>query len=258
MNVAIPRWLAPWLIGAGLTGVVLALIMTMRAYNQARRGEYYVIRDEARQTTRRGLLLVLFFTVLTVGSLFIPRQDPAPQPTPAATPLPTSTPTPTRTVPTPTPTHTSTPQATATEPFIPTSTPQATIPAAFISPLPSAVPPPGDAHFEFWTLAEGIDANIQPVNPATQFAAGTERVYLFFEDDGLLPNVPWTTVWYGNGELLNGGTSLWEAEKTAGQWHVFLAFPGGYPTGEYEVQVWLGERLQIRALFSVVNGTESP
>jgi hypothetical protein len=118
------------------------------------------------------------------------------------------------------------------------------------------VPPPADAHFEFWTLAESVDADNQPVNPSTQFPAGTERVYLFFEYDGLLPNVLWTTVWYENGELLSGGTSLWDSEKPAGQWHTFLEFPGGYPVGEYEVQVWLGERLQIRALFSIVNGTE--
>lgn len=256
MNVAIPQWLALWLVGAGLAGIALALIITIRAYLQARRGEYYVIREEARRAMLRGLFLVLFFAALTVGSLFIPRRNPPPQPTPTATAAPTSTSTPTRVIPTATPTPTSTPQATATEPFIPTSTPQATLPPAFISPLPSAVPPPADAHFVFWTLAEGVDQNAQPVNASTQFPAGTERVYVFFEYDGLLPNVPWTTAWYRNGELLNGGTSLWEAEKSAGQWNVFLAFPGGYPVGEYEVQVWLGERLQIRALFSVVNDTE--
>jgi len=156
-------------------------------------------------------------------------------------------------VPTPTVTATPTPPATATEPFIPTSTPQATLPGAFISPLPSAVPPPGDARFEFWTLAQGVDETDQPVKPGSQFPVGTERVYLFFHYDGLLPNVPWTTVWYRNGELTSGGTSLWESSRSTGEWYEFLAFPGGYPEGDYEVQVWLGERLQIRAVFSVVN-----
>ena len=253
MNVAIPQWLAPWLVGLGLAGIVLSLILTIRAYIQVRRAEYYILREEARRTALRMSLLVLLLTLLTVGSLFLPRQTPAQQPTPAATPFLTLTPAPTRIVLTPTPTATSTPQATATEPFIPTSTPQATLPATFSSPLPSAVPPPGDARFEFWTLAQGVDANNQPVEPSTAFPTGIESVYLFFRYDGLRSSVPWTTAWYRNGELLSGGTSLWRSERPAGEWHVFMEFAGGYPAGEYEVQVWLGDRLQIRAGFSVVS-----
>jgi hypothetical protein len=252
MSIAIPNWLAPWLVGAELLAIVLALIVTMRAYVQLRRGEYYIIREEARRVALRGSLLVLFLALLIVVSLFIPRSDTTSQPMPTATPSPPS-PTPTRVVPTPTASATSTPQATATEPFIPTSTPQATLPAAFISPLPSAVPPPGDARFEFWTLAQGVDETDQPVKPGSQFPVGTERVYLFFHYDGLLPNVPWTTVWYRNGELTSGGTSLWESSRSAGAWYEFLAFPGGYPEGDYEVQVWLNDRLQIRAVFSVMS-----
>ena len=252
MSIAIPSWLAPWLVGAELLAILLALIVTIRAYIQLRRGEYYVIREDARRTALRGTLLVLFLALLTVVSLFIPRQETTPQPTPAATPSPPSSPTPTRVVPTRTPSATFTPQATATEPFIPTSTPQATLPPAFISPLPSAVPPPGDARFEFWTLAEGVDETNQPIKPASQFPVGTERIYLFFRYDGLLPNVPWTTVWYHDGELISGGTSLWGSNRASGEWYEFLAFPGGYPLGDYEVQVWLGDRLQIRAVFSVV------
>lgn len=249
-------WLAPWLIGAGLVGIVLALIMTIRAYVRLRRGEYYVIRKEALRTALRWSFLVLLFFLLTVGLLFIPRQTRTPQLTSTATPGQTHTSTSTRAVPTPTATTTPTARATATAPFIPTSTPQATMPPAFTSPLPSAIPPPGDARFEFWTLAQGADENSQPVAPSNQFPVGIERIYLFFRYDGLLLNVPWTIAWYRNGELLSGGTRLWESRQPAGNWYQFMEFNEGYPAGKYEVQVWLGEQLRILALFSVGSAEE--
>jgi hypothetical protein len=254
MNIVIPKWLAPWLIGLGLAGFVLALIVTIRAYTQLRRGEYYVIREDARRRALWASLLSFGFIVVTVGALFIPRQESVPEPTPTATLTPSPSPTPTTPVPTsePTASATATPQPTATEPFIPTLTPQATLPITFTTPFPSAVPPPGDARFEFWTLAAGVDENDQPVEPASEFSTATERVYLFFRFDGLLPDIPWTTVWYINGKVLSGGTNLWEPERPTGFRHVFLEFAGGFPAGAYEVQLWLDDRLQIRAEFSIV------
>lgn len=255
MNIAIPRWLAPWLVGVGLVSTAVALIVTIRAYAQLRRGEYYVIREEARSTALRASLVAFLLLILTVIALFFPRQERTSQLTPTSTSsgIPTATLAQVALTTMPTATATFTPQPTATEPFIPTSTPQATLPITFTTPFPSAVLPPADAQFEFWTLAQGVDENSQPINPFTDSTSETERVYLFFRYDGLLPNVPWTSVWYWNDQLLTGGSGLWETEQSAGEWHVFLEFPGGYPVGQYEVQVWLGDRLQIRAAFSVVN-----
>ena len=252
MSIAIPKWLAPWLVGAGLAGLILALAMAIRAYGELRRAEYYVIREAARRTFVRTAALVLLLALLTLVALFIPRQAPSPGPTATATPQPSPFPTPTHAAPTATATATLTPQPTATEPFIPTSTPQATLPVTFTIPVSAAIPPPADARIRFWALAQGVDENNQPLRPAEQFPEGIERIYLFFRYDGLLPNVPWTTLWYRNGELLSGGTYLWESRRPTGKRFVFLAPAGGYTAGEYEVQVWLGDRLQIRAFFFVI------
>jgi hypothetical protein len=257
MSIAIPKWLAPWLIGAGLMGVGMALATAIRAYVQLRRAEYYIIREAARRTVVRASLVVPILALLTIGSLFIPRQAPTSSPTArvTATLQELPTPSPTQVTPTVVPaiaTATSTPQPTATEPFIPTSTPQATLPVTLTIPLPSAIPPPADARFEFWTLAQEVDDNNQPVRPSTQFPEGIERIYLFFRYDGLLSDVPWATVWYRNGEYLSGGTDLWESQRPAGERYVFLGPTGGYTAGEYEVQIWLGDRLQVRVFFSVV------
>ena len=252
MSIAIPKWLAPWLVGAGLVATVVTLVVAIQAYARLRRAWYYVIREAARRTFSRSLLVLLILAFLTIGSLLIPRQESTPLPTLTATANQPPAPTPTRVTPTPVATVTPTPQPTATEPFIPTSTPQATLPITFTTPLPSAVPPPADARIEFWTLAQGVDEDNRPVDPATVFPAGIERIYLFFTYDGLLPNVPVTVLWYRNGELLNGGTDLWESEQVKGERYVYLVPAGGYTAGRYQVQVWLGERLQIQVAFSVV------
>jgi len=252
MSIAIPKWLAPWLVGAGLVATVVTLVVAIQAYARLRRAGYYVIREAARRTFSRSLLVLLILAFLTIGSLLIPRQESTPLPTLTATANQPPAPTPTRVTPTPVATVTPTPQPTATEPFIPTSTPQATLPITFTTPLPSAVPPPADARIEFWTLAQGVDEDNRPVDPATVFPAGIERIYLFFTYDGLLPNVPVTVLWYRNGELLNGGTDLWESEQVKGERYVYLVRAGGYTAGRDQGQVWLGERLQIQVAFSVV------
>ncbi len=257
MSIAIPHWLAPWLIGAGGIGTALALLVATRAYIQLRRGEYYVIREEARQLLFKSLLVALVFALLTVAFVILPRQTASPTPsTPAAPPPSTDTPAPTWTPQAPTATITPTPKPTATEPFIPTSTPQATLPVTFTQAISGAVPPPADAQIEFWTLAQGVDENNQPVNPSQQFPSGIERVYLFFRYDGLLPNVPWAVIWYYDGKLLSGGMDLWETQQPSGEWYVYLTLGGGFSAGEYQVQVWLGERLQIRTMFSVGQTSE--
>lgn len=255
MNVAIPQWLAIALIGAGLVGAALTLIIAIRAFLRARRGEYYVIREEARRTAIRLSLLFLLFAVFSIGVLLIPRQTARHQPVPSATPTPSQIPTFTRPAPTGTATTTPTPQATATEPYIPTSTPQATLPISLTTPIPSAISPPGDASFEFWTLAEDVDDASQPVNPTAQFPSGTARVYLFFHYDGLLPDIPWSVVWYLEGEYLRGRTSLWEPERSTGTRFEFLDL-GEYPPGEYEVQVWLENTLQMRVHFAVAEADQ--
>ncbi len=252
MSIAIPKWLVPWLVGVWLTAVAVTLVIAVRAYAHLRRAGYYVLREAARRTFTRSLLVLLILAFLTIGSLLIPRQESTPLPTLTATANQPPTPTPTFVTPTLAATATPTPQPTATEPFIPTSTPQATLPITFTTPLPSAVPPPADARIEFWTLAQGVDENDRPVDPATVFPAGIERVYLFFTYDGLLPNVPVTILWYRNGELLNGGIDLWESERVRGERYVYLVPAGGYTAGRYQVQVWLGDRLQIQVAFSVV------
>jgi hypothetical protein len=241
-----------------LVGVGLALILAIRAFVELRRAEYYVVREEARRSALRALALVALLTLLTLSFLFVPRRAPAPTPTPTATFLPSptvvssvATVTPS-TPPTLTPTSEATPLPTATEPFIPTQTPQATLPVTFTTPLPSAVPPPADASIELWTLAQDVDENSQPVTPGSQFPAGVEQISLFFRYDGLLPNVPVTTLWYREGELLSGGPTLWERENATGAGYLFLSLENGFPVGQYEVQMWLDNRLQIRSFFSVV------
>jgi hypothetical protein len=125
------------------------------------------------------------------------------------------------------------------------------LPITYTEAFSQAVPPPADASIEFWTLAQGVSDDNRPVEPAAQFAEGVERIYLFYTYDGLLPGVPVTVLWYQDGELLSGGTDLWESQQSRGERYVFLTPSGGYTAGRYEVQVWLGDRIQVRVFFNV-------
>ena len=252
MNIAIPRWLTFWLVSAGLMSIALTLFVAIRAYIQLGRAGYYVVREAARRTVVRASLAALLLVLLTALVPFIPKQVPAPDPTATPTATISPTPMPTRATATPMPTSTPTPLPTATEPFIPTTTPLPTLPITFTTALSLAVLPPADARIEFWTLAEGVDESDRPIEPAMQFPEGIERVYVFFTYDGLVRNAPVTTVWYRNGEFLNGGIDLWESQRSRGERYVYLTLGGGFAAGEYEVQVWLGDRLQIRTFFLVL------
>lgn len=254
MHLSIPAPWAPWLIGLSVLGIVIALVLTIRAYLQSRSGAYYAVREQALRTAGRALLVTLVFLALTITLILIPKHQSTPQSTPTATVRLAPTPTQALTTPTPLPMATATPTSlpTATEPFIPTTTPTPRPPDTALTPLPSAVPPPADAHIELTGLAQEVDENGFCQEPATQFPSGVGRLYLCYTYDGLLPNVPWTVAWYCGGEYLGGGTSLWESGRAAGNGYVFLSPSQGYPVGECEAQIWLAERLQFRARFKIV------
>ncbi|HHH40430.1 MAG TPA: hypothetical protein ENK56_00315 [Chloroflexi bacterium] len=258
MRLALPADLAPWLIGGSLL-VLVALIFTgIQGFITFRRARYHVVREAARRRViwafsfamPVGLLALILILIPHTGPPLLSRPRPTPMPSPQPTPTFTSTPTATATM-TATPTPTRPP--TATPPPIPTFTPTAQLPQSARSPLPSAVPPPADARIIFETLALGVDEAGNPVEPGESFAAGTHRIYVFFTWQGIPKNVPWTHAWYRDNVYLGGETTLWSWD-VAGRGYLYFVPPDGYRPGEYEVQVFLGTRLQFRKRFTIVAG----
>lgn len=101
------------------------------------------------------------------------------------------------------------------------------------------------------TLAADRDDSGQPVDPVAEFPPGDHRVYLFISYENMANGVAWTFAIYGEGELLDSSTQLWEW-GSQGRTYLYYKPPGGYEPGEYEMRVFIEERLQGVAQFVIV------
>ena len=250
LTLDILRWIAYVLLIVSAIPTGLAISQFIKA----RRAQYYAARREAPRYGMRWMLAALVLQALAVALLILPPRvavlvsTPTPVPTMTPTVTPTLTPTPSPTL---TPTVTPTRRPTATPPVIPTPTPAIPLPEPALSPLPSAVPAGEDALITFITLAADLDDNGEPVEPGAEFPPGDHRVYLFVSYEGLADGVAWTLALYREGEFLDGSTQLWEWGKE-GQTYFYYKPPEGYEPGNYEMRVFIEERLQGVAQFVIV------
>lgn len=238
--------------GYGLLFVSLCLFASgIACLIRGRAAAYYITRQRVLKRAQRCMLTSLMLLAMALLLLVLPSlwalvmTPPPPRPLPAATP--SSTPT---SRPTPTPTSTPTPCPTVTPPFIPTSTPEVPLPASLLTPLPSAVPAGSDARITIITLAAGVDETGQPVDTGVQFPAGDHYVYLFFGYRGMAEGVPWTFAIYHERELLESFTQLWPWGPE-GRTYVYYKPPQGYSPGVYEMRLFIEDRLQGIARFTI-------
>lgn len=252
---------------------IVTFVVSFFHFRQARRAPYYFLREAAR---KKGLvwLLIAISSLLVAVVLFALRlsaQGAAapPAPTPTATARPTVLPLSPVLTPLPTATPTGEPTATppfiptATPPFIPTPTPTPTssypLPADAVAALPGSLPAGANAQMTFVAFATE-EQNGLPVNPSRQFALGDDRVYFFFTYQGMQRGVTWTYRWCHDGACPDGLTCQWGVEqgecptiaRSAGSTYLYYRPPGGYQPGNYEVRVWIEDRLQIAAPFTIV------
>lgn len=241
------RWSGYGLLSIALILVGISVLYTIRA----RVASIYIIRQRALRRAQRWMLAsvialgVALLLLLLPSLLALVLPQPLPPPSPTATPSSTPTPRPTST-----PTVTPTPRPTATPPFIPTSTPEVPLPASLLTPLPSAVPAGSDARLAIITLAAGVDGTGQPVDTGVQFPAGDHYVYLFFSYRGMSEGVAWTFAVYRERELLDSFTQLWPWGPE-GRTYIYYKPPEGYRPGVYEMRLFIEDRLQGIAQFTI-------
>ena len=262
-----------WGALAFLALTVAAFAVSLLHFRQVRRAPYYFLREAARKKALLWLLIALAAlicgAILLAVSIHARGAAAPPTPTPTATVTTRPTVAPISPILTPLPTATPTAEPTATPPFIPTATPPATptptpaypLPEDAAATLPGAVPAGADARITFVAFATE-EANGQPVNPGQQFAAGDYRVYFFFTYQGMQRGITWTYRWCREGECADGLTCLWGREqgdcpvitRANGSTYLYYRPPGGYQPGVYEVRVWIEDRLQIAAPFTITAG----
>lgn len=206
----------------------------------------------------RAMILVGFLVVVTivltilvtVSNRFtrVAQANPTPTPTLMPTsPTPPATASATATSisvlsPTPKPTATASPR--------PTIAPTVGTPTSTLTPIVGVETPLPEATFGEITLALGVTAGNQPKDPATVFPAGISQLYAFFDYQNLSNGVLWTQMWYREGKEIGSESSLWEWGSHGTAW-VFLKPTGGYPRGEYKVDLYIGDELKQTATFTV-------
>jgi hypothetical protein len=244
----------------------LSVVSGIFALARSRRERYFQVRRDA---VVRGWQLLLTGTALLIGALFVlalgtPLIRLA---VPATLTLaPTATASETLPPPTPTASLTSSPTTTSTNTAGPTptdtETPTATVsptPAlpADVAPMPGATvtPPPG-------AVAANVRFSRRDVcsvpNSTEYFDQLPKVVYAHFYYNNWLPGVQWSGVWRRNGEVVFVETNLWNG-STGGCG--FSNWDGGkqwWLEGDYEVQIFVGDRWLTSGIFHVVRSTPTP
>jgi hypothetical protein len=120
--------------------------------------------------------------------------------------------------------------------------------------------PPDEAAFSPPVFAKQINRENQPINSKEDFQDPTGRIFGAFTYNNLLDNMRWTAIWYLGAEVICLETQLWDG-GTGGYGYTECELPTWKP-GEYEVQIFFGERWMTSSRFEVLpatpNGSPTP
>jgi hypothetical protein len=237
-----------------LLAVLAALIffrVGIRSIQSARKLTFYRLREKRMSSGWRmlvaGVLLLLFAVWLgrfgePVAYRYFP-PSPTASLTPSITPIPSITLSPTITL---TPTITNTPSVTDT----PTITPTPYVPPAIEALFDSQVTPNPDAVFsplQFSTVYE----NYECVAPSTTFVNPIREMWACFSYNNMLPGVQWTALWYRGNELVHYDTLPWDGQTGGLGFSHWAPPPEMWQSGDYEVQVFVGDEWKVVGRFVV-------
>lgn len=99
-------------------------------------------------------------------------------------------------------------------------------------------------------MSDQLTESRTPLNPRRTFERGVRRLYFFVSYQDVQDGAAWTRLLYRDGELLQGTTSAWRW-GAQGANYFSLSNLADYPVGEYEVHLYLGERLVYRWMFTL-------
>ena len=268
MNPALLHSLAIIARVLGVVTVIVLLVVAIISLRQARSGAYYVVREEARKRGLRSILIAALVIPATVGlGAYVDYLAIQPVSSASATETPTATATrvrPTLTLTPELPSSTPLPRPTATPLPIPTATPSAThipptdLPPTLLTAVPSAVPAAENASFGPIQLGSGyLRENSQITGISNMFPLDTPVIHATFLVRNVNRNAVWTAAWYRDGKYVAGDPLLWtDLPNIVG--HAFFGQPGGFRPGKWELRLYIEDRLQGKATFTILNATSTP
>jgi|GEM_PF-461672 len=270
MNLTLFHSLAVAARVTGAVAVVVLLVVAVVALRQARSGAYYVMREAARSRGLRAILIAVVLIPATVGlAAYVDYLADNPISLVSATETPTSTvarlrPTVTLTFTPEPPTNTPLPRPTSTPLPVPTATPSPTripptdLPPTLLTPVPSAVPAAENASFGPIQFGSGyLRENSQLTGVSNVFPLDMPIVHATFLVRNVNRNAVWTAAWYRDGKYIAGDPLLWtDLPNVIG--HAFFGQPGGFRPGKWELRLYIEDRLQSKATFTILNATSTP
>jgi len=258
-------------VAARVIGAAVVAVLLMIAVNylrQARTGAYYVQREEARGRGLRllgvaGLAALVVFGLAAMSDSLgarpanVARATVTPSSTPTvvtAEPTATSTPEEPTGTPVPRPTATQLPVSTATP--SPTRIPPTDLPPTLLTPVPLAEPAAENSTFGPVQFGSGY-VSYQLTGVTRIFPLDVPIVHATFLVRNMNRNAVWTAAWYRDGKYVAGDPLLWtDLPNTIG--HVFCGLPCGYKPGKWELRLYIEDRLQQKASFTILNATSTP
>lgn len=102
------------------------------------------------------------------------------------------------------------------------------------------------------TFSVGVLNDSTAVDPLDTFPAGVTLVYAVFDYSGMQDGETWRTEWKRDGQVQSavGHEAQWNGGDS-GSWWVSVTNPKGIPTGEWELDLYLGSTLQQTAKMTV-------
>lgn len=89
------------------------------------------------------------------------------------------------------------------------------------------------------------------------FPLDTSIVHATFLVRNLNRNAVWTAAWYREGKYVAGDPLLWtDLPNIVG--HAFFGDPAGFKPGKWELRLYIEDRLQGKAAFTILNATSMP
>lgn len=268
MNPAMFHYLAFALTVLGIVAALVLVIIAIVFLGRARTGLYYVVREQARVRGLRLIAIAIPVLLVPLGlsalvDRFAPRFAPRPvavvratvTPTATSAPaLPSSTPEPPTETPQLRPTATPLPVPTATA--SPTRIPPTDLPPSLLTPIPSAAPAEENASFGPIQFGAGY-VNFQLTGVSDVFLLDTRIVHATFLVRNMNRDATWTPAWYRDGKYVAGDPLLWDAAPNTIA-HVYFGPQGGYRAGKWELRLYIEDRLQQKATFTILNVTSTP
>ncbi len=237
-----------------LAGVVISLIIGIRTIQA---GNKLMFFRKRRNLVARGWRLIFFAGFLGVFAIAI-NQFAEPvvyqifPPSPTVTQTPTNTETPTITLtPTISPTPTITPTISITPtPYIPTD--------VFVQ-FTSVVTPKPDAVFSKPQIAQALDKDHLPVDPATTFENPLGKLYGAFSYDKMTDRAQWTAIWLrlADNKIVCVESIPWNG-GTGGYGYTECMPESMWQAGDYMVQIFVGVIYKVGTYFSVTGTPPTP